>query len=226
MGAQDGAEGAELHPARKELRIDRARHVAADVVAPVGIAHVGRGGRKPGLKGQRRPLRNGVAGEADLVAVIAEPAPAMEQQRPLALALLVGEVNVVEPPGRAHAGHLRVRFLLPVEPPEIDALLLQRMQDQVHVVGGEFLVGEVEGDVLPAGGIDAHGPRHLGIMLFPRLNARCRMQVQAGLQVVGVQPGQELIGIGKEQLVPACSRSNPGGGPTGPFRRAPRVARS
>jgi len=150
-------------------------------------------------------LGDRVAGEADLVAVIAEPAPAMEQQGPLALALLVGKVDIVKPPRRTHSRHLGVGFLLPVEPPEIDSLLLQRMEDQVHVVGGEFLVGEVEGDVLPAGGIDAHGPGHLGVVLLPWLNTRCRVQVQAGLQMVGVQPGQELARIGKEQRVPGVA---------------------
>ena len=95
-----GLKAPNSHPAREEFRIDRAGHVAADVVAPVGIADVGRGGSEPRLEGQRIPDRDGVAGEADLVAMIAEAAPAMEEQRPLALALLIGEVHVVEPPGR------------------------------------------------------------------------------------------------------------------------------
>ena len=132
MGAQDGAEGAKLHPARVEFRIDGSGHVAADVVAPVGVAHVGRRGREPRLEGERIPHRDGVAGEADLVAVIAQPAPAMEEQRPLALALLIGKVDVVEPPGGHHAGDFGALLLLPVEPPEVDALPLQRMMQQVQ----------------------------------------------------------------------------------------------
>ena len=152
-----GLKAPNCDPARVELRLDDAGHVAADVVAPVGVAHVGRGGREPGLEGERIPHRDGVAGEADLVAVIAQAAPAMEEQRALALALLIGEVDVVEPPGVVHAGHACVLLLLPVEPPEVDALLLQRVEDQVDVVGGALLVGEVEGDVFLGRRIDAHG---------------------------------------------------------------------
>src|SRR5437763_373595 len=72
--------------------------------------------------------------------MVAEPSPTMEQQRPLAFALLIGEVNVIQPPGGIHACRLGVCFLLPVEPPEIDAALLQRMVHNVHVVDGELLV--------------------------------------------------------------------------------------
>jgi len=68
--------------------------------------------------------------------MIAQPTPTMEEHRPLALALLIGEVHVVQPPGRHHAGQRRLLLLLPIEPPEVDALLLQRMMQQVHVVAG------------------------------------------------------------------------------------------
>ena len=151
VGAQDGAEDAELDPARIQLRIDHARHVSADIVAPIGVADVGRRRREPRLEGKRVPHRDRVAGETDLVAMIAQPSPAMEKQRTLAFARLIGEMNVVQPPRRTHAGSLRIRLLLPVEPPEVHALLLQRMVQDVQVVRRELLVGDVERDILLRG---------------------------------------------------------------------------
>ncbi len=63
----------------KDLRIDLSGHVAADVVRPVGVADVGRRCRKPRLEGERIPHGNGVAAEADLVAVVAQAAPPVEK---------------------------------------------------------------------------------------------------------------------------------------------------
>jgi len=101
--------------------------MAANIVAPVGVADVGSGRREPGLEGERIPYGDGVSGEADLVAVIAQAAPAVEEQRPLALALLVSEVDIVEPPSGVDSRHPRVRILLPVNPPEVDTLLFERV---------------------------------------------------------------------------------------------------
>ncbi len=182
MRAQNRAERPKLHPARIQLRIHRARHVAANVVAPVGVAHVRRRRRKPRLELERVPHRNRVAGKPNLVAMVAQPAPAMEQQRPFALPLLVGKVHVVQPPRRHHTRHLRLLLLLPVQPPEVDALLLQRMVHQVHIVRRKLLVGNVERHILPRRRINPHRCRHRRVRLLPRLNPRRRMQIQRNLQ--------------------------------------------
>ena len=129
----------------------------------------------------------------------------MEEQGALALALLVGEVNVVEPPRRHDAGLGGALLLLPVEPPEVDALLLKRVVQKVHVVGGVLLVGDVEGNVLPRRGIDAHGPGHGGIGLLPWLHARRRMHIERGLQALLVNLLQEVVGVGKEDFVPGVA---------------------
>jgi hypothetical protein len=54
--------------------------------------------------------------------MIAQSAPAMEQQRALSLTFLISEVHVVQPPRRIHARRPGVHLLLPVQPPEVDAL--------------------------------------------------------------------------------------------------------
>ena len=129
----------------------------------------------------------------------------MKEQRPLTLSLLIGKVHVIEPPGRCYGRQFGFGLLLPVEPPEVDALLLQRMMDDVQIISGKALVGNIEGNVLLGGRINAHRLCHLRVAVLPRLNARGRVQVQAGLQPVGVQRDQELVGVREEQPVPAIA---------------------
>ena len=203
--AQNWTEGAELDPAGVEFRVHDARHMAADVVAPIGVTHIGRSGCEPGLKLERGPHRNRVAGEADLVAMIAQSAPAVEEQRTLAFALLIGEVKVVQPPGWIHVRHVGGGLLLPVQPPEIDALLFQRMEHEIEVIRRPKLVGGIEGDVLLRRRIDAHRLRHGGVGLLPGLNARGGMQVQRHLQTLIVELAEKGVRIGKQKLVPRVS---------------------
>src|SRR5580700_4042753 len=113
--------------------------------------------------------------------MISEPTPAMKQQRSFALALLISEMHVIEPPGRIDAGKFRGRLLLPIEPPEVDSLLFKRMMQKVHVVCCVVFVSDVEGHVFLCRGIDAHRTGHRGISRFPWLHAGRRMHVEAGL---------------------------------------------
>ena len=121
----------------------------------------------------------------------------MKEQWPLALTLLIAEVNIIQPPCGVNTGGFGVGFLLPVEPPEVDALLLEGTVDEIEIVHGVLLVGDVKGNVQPGRGIDAHRPCHRGIGVFPGLNAGRGMQVERGLQPHGVQIFQELVGIGE-----------------------------
>ena len=79
MGAKDRTERAEFNPAREELRVDGTRHMSTDVVTPIGVANVGRGGGEPRLEGQRIPHGDGVTRESDLIAMVAKSTPAMEE---------------------------------------------------------------------------------------------------------------------------------------------------
>ncbi len=179
--------------------------MAADVVRPVGIADVGGGGGEPGLIGERIPDGDGVTGEADLVAVVAEATPAMEEEGAFALVLLVGEVDVVEPPGWVDACELGVALLLPVKPPEVDALFFERVVEEVEVVPGELAVGDVEGDVLLRSGVDAHVAGELRVGVFPGLNAAGGVEVEGGFEAFVVEFGEEVFGVGKEGLVPGVA---------------------
>lgn len=70
---------------------------------------------------------------------------------------------VVQHPQRVHTGDLGVRALLPVDPPEIDAFVLERVGEGVEVRGEEGAVGAVEGDGLAGrGGSAAVQTRRVG----------------------------------------------------------------
>src|SRR5215469_1007432 len=177
MRPQNWAEDAKLYPSGEQLRRNYSRDVTTDVVTPVAIENVGRGCGEVGLISQRFPHRNRVARKSNLVAVIPQPAPAVKDQRSLAPALHVSKVNVVEPERGIQARHIRSLLLLPIKPPEINSLPLQRIVHELQVVFRKLLVGDVKRNVLLGGGIDSHGARHLRIVLLPWLNARSRMQV-------------------------------------------------
>ena len=131
VGAQNRAECTELHPAYVHLGVDRVgAHVSAHVMAPVAVEHVRRCRVEIRLEVERFPAYYGVAREADLIAVVAQSAPTVVEHRSrFAVALHVGERSVVDPPRVAEVGEqFVVAPLLPVEPPEVDAVLLHRVQ--------------------------------------------------------------------------------------------------
>src|SRR5271170_1442679 len=129
----------------------------------------------------------------------------MKEQRPLALALLVGEVDVVEPPGWIHTSELGVGLLLPVEPPEVDALLFKRMVEEIHVIDRELLVGDVEGHIFLGLGIDAHDFSKRRVSILPWLHARGGMQVERSLEALIMNMIEEELRIWKEHFVPGVS---------------------
>jgi hypothetical protein len=157
---EDGAEDAELHPAGEQLAVLDAAHVAADVVAPPAVGDVGRRGRHVRLEGQRRPGDDRIARKADRVAVVAQPAPAREDERPLAVTGQVIEVEMIEPPQRVQPTQRRLRPLLPIHPPEVNAHLFQWMVEHLEVGVGEAWVGDVERDGVAGADIYLQPPAH------------------------------------------------------------------
>src|SRR5690349_739895 len=77
-------ERAELDPACVEFRLDLARHVPAEIVAPITVQDVARRGGEPWLELERTPGRVRVAGESHRVAAGADAAEAAEAQRAVA----------------------------------------------------------------------------------------------------------------------------------------------
>ena len=198
---QDRREDAELHPARDELVVLEAEEVPADVVAPPAVAGVGRGRRELGLELQRLPADDRVAGEADRVAVAADPGVARERQRPAAVARRVQVVEVVEQPQRVQPRQLGDLALLPVQPPEVDAVVLERVVELLEVGLEEVRVGRVEVDGQLGGRIDAHPLGHARVGVLVRAHAVGGVDVERDGEAAAVQLGHERRRVGEQLAV-------------------------
>jgi len=205
VDAQDGAEDAILHPAQVQLRRFDAQVMPADVVAPPAIGDISSGGGEVRLEGQRLPANERVAGEADRVAMVAQAAPAGEDEGSLACPPQIQKVEVVQPPQRVKTRQAGKRPLLPVQPPEVDPARFLRVVHDLEVGAGEAWIGDVEGNGLLAGGIDAHALGHLGVTFFMGMDALRRMEIQGGAQTFAMQEAEKPIRVGKERPVPGVT---------------------
>ena len=79
---KNGAEHAILHPACVQFRFFQTVRVPSNVVAPPAVANVGGGGGKIWLEIKAIPIYMGIAGEANGVAMVAQPPPTREDKRP------------------------------------------------------------------------------------------------------------------------------------------------
>ena len=211
MGLEYRREDRVLQPAREQLLVGGldacGQHVSADVVTPVAVAYVRVGRGEVGQERQTLPCGEDVARECRLVSVRAQSAPAMIDHRPfVGRELAVAEKGVVEPERIAYRRHILALLpLLPVEPPEVDALPLQRVQDGLEVAVGPLLLAYAEryglARFLPAVVL---GEVVVGSLVG--LYARCRVEIERYFQVAPVRPADEVLGRGEQLAFPRVAR--------------------
>ena len=202
MGLENGREHAVLQPAGEDFRLVGLSQdlMAADVVAPVTVTYVGGSGGEIRQEGEGLPGVVAVSGEADLVAVAAQAAPAVIDHgtRGLFGAEAAGaphfviEEGVVEPEGVAQALDVFALLpLLPVQPPEIHALALQRVDDAVEVGIGPGLLVDAEGHgaQLPF----LRGAVLAGLGVTPEVEERVPFVVLIALRAVVVLRAGKII---------------------------------
>ena len=215
--AEDRREHAKLNPAGIQLIVASAQHVAADIMAPPAVADVGGRGGEVRLEGERRPADAGIAGEADRAALAAVAAKAGEDHAALAVTLRGKEVHVVEHPQRGNrlkalalavlARNLVVVIsLLPVHPPEIDAVRFVGKMQRLKVRFEELGVQAVKAHRRLRFRIDAHSAGHRFVLHLVAAHALSRMQVERGLKPSFVQPGDEALVVREEIPVPRIAR--------------------
>ena len=136
------AETAILKPSCVHLRINRITEVSSDIMAPISIKHIGSCSGEVWLEIKRLPRDGSVTRETDLIAMVAQASPTVVQKRTLVgVALHVGEVAVVDPPCIMELLHIDIiHMLLPIEPPEVNSLLLHRMHYVLEHGSHELLV--------------------------------------------------------------------------------------
>ena len=206
MQPHDGRKHAEFQPARGHFVVARAVHVAADVVAPPRVADVGGRRGEVRLEVQRVPGDDGVAREAHRAAVRAGACVARQDQAAPAVALRVAVVPLVEHPHGIQPLDAAHAALLPVDPPEVHALVLQRAVQLLEIRLHERVVRCVKVDAQLLLGIAAHRAAEGLVLLLVGLHAARRVQVERDAQPAVVHLAQESRGIGEEVLIPRVAR--------------------
>ena len=97
--------------------------------------------------------------------------------------------------------------MLPVEPPEIDTLFLERAQEVVCECLIETFVFELPRNDFRGVGIETHIVRHASENVFRSIHAHGWMEVECEMQSVVVDVFEQFCRVGNQVVVPA---------PTGP----------
>ena len=180
-----------------------AAHVPADVMGPKETADITGCCRKRHLECQHLPAGVGIAGEVNRMPVVAPAGPAAEGLAPGPAALRAAVVIVIQPCQILDVRHAaRERILLPVQPPEIDAIFFQcRMRVPVKCL--EVLpVAGIERQCLAGFRVHPHVAHESLIHGFMGSNAIGGMIVQRHMDALLVKPLQELFRIRQEFAVP------------------------
>ena len=130
--------------------------------------------------------------------------------RPCAVQIVV----MVQHPERVQAGNPGFLPLLPVHPPEIDAVLFHRVVQHIKVRFQKRPVRHVKLHRCPACRIDSQHLRHSRIRLLMGAHPIRRMDIQGNLQPLFMEPRQKLRRIREQLPVPGIS-----GPPGSIFRR-------
>ena len=200
-----GAEYAELHKAYKQLVVLDAAHMSSDVMAPPGVSGIAGGGGEVGKVLQGLPGHHGVSREAHGIAVGADACVAGKDQ----LFLIFGNVKgvvVVQSPKGVVALQGGGGSLLPVNPPEVHAVLLVGLVQKGEVGVDKVVVGKIKFHLFFGGGIHAHTVRHLLILFVDILYAGSRMQVQGDVHVLFFYFAQKVSVVREKLPVPAVAR--------------------
>ena len=187
MQAHNGRKHAVLHPAGGQFVFPVAVAVAADIVAPPSVSHVGGRSGKPRLVIQRLPRNKGASGETDGIAMTAQTGKAREVHGTFSVFAVVQIVVVVQHPKRVVPGHAGIGPLLPVQPPEIHAHLLIGMVQILEIGVHKLPVGYVKGDGQLTFRIHAHGLCHVGVHLLMGAHAVSRVNVQRNVHTTVVK---------------------------------------
>mmetsp|Transcript_28158 Transcript_28158/g.67629 ORF Transcript_28158/g.67629 Transcript_28158/m.67629 type:complete len:529 (-) Transcript_28158:248-1834(-) len=216
MAPHDRAPGRPLHPSQIQLLIISG---ANDVMGPESESDISGSHGKIRLVGQRGPHDAAdVTGETVLVPVVAEATEAGKHNTTLVGALpvllatadRVRDPHLVRPDGGVHLVQRPVLTsvpprlpLLPINPPEIHALLLDGQQNQILQCVHICLVSQRE---IHGGGyfrIQPHSLAHVFEGVLPNVDAAGVVQVRSHVQTLALQPSQHDFREREQMLIPA-----------------------
>ena len=113
---------------------------------------------------------------------------------------------MIQRPQRIDAEFSRRFSLLPVNPPEIHAVLFIGLMQYGKIRVRKLRVENIKLNLLAGSGVRAHGFRHFRIHIFKPSHAVRRVQIQRDFQPFRLYQPQKFFIIGKQFLVPGISR--------------------
>ena len=194
-----------LIPSCFKLIVTVAEHMAADIMTPPSVADVGGCAGKVWLEIQGFPGDVGVSGKSDRIAVGARSCIAGEGHRTFSVSSTVKKMIVIQHPQRIKTLDLGTLSLLPVNPPEIDALFFHRMMDFFEIYIDKFRIGNVKIDRLFFFCIHSHSFCYFRIAVLIRTNSVCRMDIQCCLHAACMEFSKKTLRIREEFFIPAIA---------------------
>jgi len=104
-------------------------------------------------------------------------------------------VQVIEPEERVQTSGAGLGALLPINPPEINALIFERVMEQREIGFSESRVSNVKGNGFILSRIHPERRRHRGVGFFVGVNTFGWMEVQRGFQSPLVELIDELYWV-------------------------------
>ena len=206
MRTHNRTHSSKLHPACVHLGVNTVNTapMSADIMTPVAIEHIRSSAIEIRLEIERIPRNHGIAREANLIAMVAESAPAVINHGALIGVILhIREEASAHPPCIFQLSHFFiVDALLPVEPPKVDAVVHHRVKNHIEHSSHEFLVAREPIYALFRGRVHAHNACHFRIFLFIPIHAACRMHIQRNFQVIFLQVLEQSAIVGEKLFVP------------------------
>ena len=206
MKAHNRAEFTELYPADIKLIVPGAELMTADVMTPPCIADIGCVCGEIRLEIKALPADYCIARKAERIAVRADLGKAGKYERPLVFCGKVKRVVMVKSPKGIKTFNFGFPFLLPVYPPEVNAVIFIRLMQKAEIALNEFRVGDIKRNTLFCFRINTHEARKVLIPVLKRTHALRRVEVDGDLEVFFVQPAEQRFVIGEKLRVPAVAR--------------------
>ena len=119
---------------------------------------------------------------------------------------------MVQRPEWVETGNISLLSLLPVDPPEVNTLILKGVVENLKICLSKGRIGNVKADDFTLLGITAKTSTHIGILILKESDTLGRVNVQGNVVAVIVKPCKKLSVIGEKLGIPAISRPTGKGG--------------
>ena len=177
MEAHHRGEHSQLYPASCHLVIFIASHMASDIMAPHAVADIGSRRGKVRLEVQRFPGDDGVSGKSDRISVAARSCVSGKGHRTFSPSFVIQIMIMIQHPKRIQPFYLADPSGLPVQPPEVHALVFHGMINMFEAGFQELRICRIKVYRLLFFPVCSHLLCHCSVLFFMSPYSVCRMDV-------------------------------------------------